>query len=66
MAVTKVGLVSYVDDGKVFRKVFPTVSDSELDDRRWVKEGCNPARTAIMQKVRKDSPEAAAPMTGKP
>ena len=66
MPVTLVGLVSYADDGKVFRKVYPTVDDSELDDRRWVTEGCNPSRTAVMRKVRAWMPEATADMTGTP
>ena len=68
MAVTQIGLVYYLDDAThaVFRKVYPTLDDSELDGIRWVTEGCDPARLAVMQRVPIESPEAQAEMTGTP
>lgn len=51
-----IGLVYYEDDPEqtVFRWVYPTLDDSELDDPRWVTEGCDPARRAVMRKVQPD------------
>lgn len=52
---TVIGLVWYADDPhkRVFRKVFlsPGDPESELDNPRWVKEGCDPARVAVIRKI---------------
>lgn len=67
MPTTKVGLVAYADDPEaIFRKVYPAADEGELDDPRWVTEGCDPTRLAMMRKVDADSLAAAAPMTGTP
>lgn len=52
MPITLIGLVSYADDptGSVFRKVFPTIDDSELDDPALVTDGLDPTRTAVLTK----------------
>jgi hypothetical protein len=66
--VSQVGLVYYLDDPeqKVFRKVFPSDDDSELDDPQWVTLGCDPARRAVLIKVPSDSDAASGSMTGMP
>ena len=64
MTVSKVGLVFYQDTvvppatlGAVFRLVYPTSDDSELDDPEWTTMGCDPSRTAVLVKV----PQSAIP-----
>lgn len=48
-----VGLVFYKDDptAAIFRAVYLTGDDkdSELDNPRWVTEGCDPSRVAVMK-----------------
>ncbi len=57
----KIGLVFYADDpDNVFRRVYPTESEAELNDERWITEGLDPARPAVMRIVEPDSPEALA------
>lgn len=57
-----VGVVYYADDPekKIFRKVFPVDGDPPdiLDDPCWITDGCDPARTAVLEKVTVE--EAAA------
>lgn len=68
--IVQVGNVYYEDDPdkKVFRQVFQEDTDppDELDDPRWITEGCDPARTAVLVKVAPDSPEANVEITGLP
>lgn len=61
-----IGNVYYEDDPDhlIFRRVYPTNDDSELDDPKWVTEGVNPERIAVMIKVPKDSQEATDDLTG--
>ena len=68
MAITQVGLVYYEDDPdkKIFRKVYPTIDDAELNAPCWTVDGVNIRRKAILIKVSADSPEALAAMTGTP
>lgn len=68
MPITQIGLVYYADDAekKVFRKIYPTGDDSELDDPQWTTVAVDKDRTAILVKVLKDSPEALQEMTGTP
>jgi hypothetical protein len=68
MSITLVGLVYYADDPekKIFRKVFPTVDDAELNAPAFVTDGCDPHRKAVLKKVPATSAEALAPMTGTP
>lgn len=68
MAITQVGLVFYEDDPekKIFRKVYPTVDDAELNAPAWTTEGVNQTRKAVLVKVPVGSPEALADMTGIP
>lgn len=65
-----VGLVSYSDDPRrrVFRKVYQTESDPAdvLDDPKWITEGCDRGRSAVMVKVAPDDPRALRKMTGLP
>lgn len=65
MAVTMVGIVYYLDDPekKVFRKVYPSLDDSELDDPQWVTLGIDPSRIAWLEKV---PVGGDPPMTGTP
>jgi hypothetical protein len=72
MAVTLIGLVAYADTitperpfGAVFRIVFPSFDDAELDDPQWIRMGCDPTR-AVLTKVGADTREAQTPMTGTP
>jgi hypothetical protein len=64
------GLVYYADDPdqNIFRKVSLSPGDDEsvLDETRWVTDGCDPTRTAVMLKVADDDPRASAEMTGTP
>lgn len=68
MAITQVGLVYYADDPdkKIFRKVFPTVDDAELNAPCWTVDGVDIRRKAVLIKVPFESAEAVAPMTGTP
>lgn len=51
MPITMMGLVAYEDDGVVFRWVWPSIDDAELDDPQWTTMGCDPARVAVLRKV---------------
>ena len=68
MPVSKIGLVYYQDDPdqKIFRMIFPTTDDSELDDIRWITEGCNPLRNAILIQVDANDVKAQSKMNGIP
>ncbi len=63
-----IGNVYYADDPErlIFRRIWPTSDNSELDDPQWVTIGCDPSRQAVLIKVPADSPEATAPMIGLP
>lgn len=52
MPVTQVGFIYYQDDPTqaVFRVVYPTDDDSELDDPQWLTLGVDPTRAAVMAK----------------
>ena len=53
----KLGIVYYADaPDQVFRVVYPTANESELDDPRWITEGCDPARKAVLLKVDPEDP----------
>ena len=66
--VTKMGIVYYADDPDkvVFRKVYPTADDRELNDQRWVTEGCDPSRCAIIETIDTISPHATVSVIGMP
>lgn len=66
MSVTLIGLVSYEDDGKVFRKVYPEHDDSELDDPQWTTDGCDPTRKAVLHKIPIEHTDVHTPFTGTP
>lgn len=67
MPVTKVGIVYYQDTpDQVFRFVYPTSDDSELDNPQWTTEGCDPARVAVLEQVEPSDPRVAAGFTGVP
>jgi hypothetical protein len=60
--------VYYADnpERKVFRRVYPSEDDSELDDPQWTTLGCDPTRMAILDKVSVNSDDAISPMNGTP
>lgn len=64
----RVGIVYYEDDParRVFRIVYPEISESELDDPRWITEGLNPERTAFLEKVEPDDPRVLSGFSGTP
>lgn len=66
MPVTKVGLVYYADDPSqvVFKRVYPTADDSELENQCWVTDCCDPSRAVAMKIVDAGSSEATAAWLG--
>jgi hypothetical protein len=68
MTLPLIGLVYYADDPeqRVFRKVYPMPGDpaNVLDQPRWITEGCDPSRKAVLRKVWSESEIALAPATG--
>jgi len=46
-----VGLVYYTDTGEVFRVVYPTDDDAELDDPQWTIVGVDPDRPCKLVKI---------------
>ena len=67
MPATMIGVVYYDDDPdkKVFRKVYPTQDNSELDDPAHCTVGVDATRTAVLLKVPAND-DSKYPMTGTP